>query len=139
MDQSLADMFHHAVSIAIDADGVYPHQARRRTKAGIQVFALDLSHMQVMDLTIQRARESETEELIFGLDRLTKPGQGTEFEDVLPAAWFRKGVGWKVGVINYQPDPLIVRPWDWHNVFWISTITHELIQAGAPELVEGSA
>ncbi|MCA1909221.1 MAG: hypothetical protein LDL39_12760 [Magnetospirillum sp.] len=136
---SLPDTFHKMIAGAVGIDGIFPHQALILTDAGLQVFALDLSHGQVMRLMMLRARESVSQELIFGLDRSTRPDQGTEFADVLPAAWYRRGLGWKVGVINYRPDPLLVRPWDWDNSFWTAAINAELLQAGAPDLLIGKA
>jgi hypothetical protein len=35
------------------------------------------------------------------------------------------GRSFRTGVINYQYEPRIVRPWDWDNAFWNAIITDE--------------
>lgn len=70
----------------------------------------------MVDLTIK--------ELIFGVDRYTKPGQGTKFKDVVSVFWWQgerlnEHHGWRFGVVNYRPPPhTIIEPIDWHNTFW---------------------
>jgi hypothetical protein len=131
-------MFHFMVSQAIDADGIYPHPAAVLDhQGGVSVMSLALPPTDTLRTVVRAAFATNTSELIFGMDRVTQPGQGTEFKDVFAAAWFRKGQGWKVGVINYQHAPRIVRPWDWDNAFWISAVTSELMQFGAPQPVTG--
>ncbi len=43
--------------------------------------------------------------------------------------WDDPEINWgrslKVGVINYQNEPRIVRPWDWGNVFWTAQVLRE--------------
>jgi hypothetical protein len=62
-------------------------------------------------------------EIIFGVDRYTKPGQGTKYADVLTIFWWQGGRegnhGFRFGVVNYRPPPhTIIEPIDWDNTFW---------------------
>jgi len=73
---------------------------------------------------------------MLGLDRTTKPGQGTEFADVLTCVLWdaqkdeftaKEWREWlKIGVINYQNEPRIVRPIDWDNEYWNGRFKEEL-------------
>ena len=74
-------------------------------------------------------------ELIFGVDRSTADGQGTEFSDVYTCGYWKStnpteqlakmGV-WEIGVINYQGADKIVREWDWNNEFWKKQMGDEI-------------
>lgn len=62
-------------------------------------------------------------ELIFGVDRYAKPGQGTKYKDVFTVFWWQgerlEQYGFRFGVVNYRPPPhTIVEPIDWNNTFW---------------------
>lgn len=74
--------------------------------------------------------DADVEEAVIGIDRFTRPGQGTEFADALVLThWLPGSAGSpgviRVGVVNYQwPDT--VRPIDWGNRFWPGTVKKEL-------------
>lgn len=138
MDQALPEMFHFMVSSAIDAEGVYPYPAVVLDVAGeVSVMALDLRPPQVLRTIVRAACAVTTAELIFGMDRFTKAGQGTELDNLFAGAWYRKGLGWKVGIIEYRHQPRLVKEWNWDNPFWTLAVTTELSQAGAPDLTGG--
>ena len=68
-------------------------------------------------------------ELIFGVDRFTKPGQGTKYADVLTIFWWQRerddDHGFRFGVVNYRPPPhAIIEPIDWNNAFWNTIMAH---------------
>lgn len=125
MDDDIKTMFWKSVSEAIDAEGVYPHHMIIVDKDNKIIFcALDLDVKSVLIQALKAIME-ECKELIFGLDRATKDGQGTEFADVLTCAHWKDGV-WTIGVINYQHEPRIVREWDWNNEFWKAQMLREI-------------
>lgn len=123
---------------SIDDEGVYPYPAMWRERDGkLALGVLDLGPGEVFDHVWRQITCELATELIFGLDRSTKPGQGTEFADVLTCAhWFPDfhkswNAAWKPFVINYQHEPRIVRPPDFENEFWNEKIRAEL-QATCP-------
>jgi len=69
-------------------------------------------------------------EIVFGVDRYTKPGQGTKYRDVLTVfSWhserFNEIYGWRFGVVNYRPPPnAIIEPIDWNNPFWMRIMSN---------------
>ena len=131
----LKQLFFDTVVNAIDDDGVYPHICMALERNGqLRCEMLDLGYPQVLRHIAMLRMEGEITELIFGVDRETRKGQGTEFNDVLTCAYWRcdkppsrlSDGTWEVGVINYQPTPKIVRPFDWKNKFWQNQMTTEI-------------
>lgn len=124
---SLVDKYWNFIASCIDEKGVYPHQAMALLPGDkYEVFAIDGSPDDVIKLV--RKHFPRSLEFIYGLDRSTRPGQGTEFADVLTCAHYTAGADepWRVGVINYQHEPRIVRPWDWNNQFWTEMVMKEV-------------
>jgi hypothetical protein len=128
--------FHDMASISIDERGIYPLPMVAMLKGGaMEVSYLDLPPRDAMGTFVRKIVKREVDAIMFGLDRSTKPGQGTEFADVLTCAlwgggeWSEPG-GWRgrirVGVINYQHEPRIVRPIDWDNEFWNGKVIEEM-------------
>lgn len=84
--------------------------------------------MAALDFFQQQISSATAREIVLGLDRVTKPGQGTEFGDVLTCYYWKDRssadlkANWrswyKTGVINYQFSPLTVRSMDWKNAYW---------------------
>ncbi|MDB6174233.1 MAG: hypothetical protein JWL59_3544 [Chthoniobacteraceae bacterium] len=70
----------------------------------------------------------DPQEIIFGWDRFSQDGQGTEFPDLLSVHHWRYGVGWRFGVINYQFEPLIIRPIEWDHPFWSPRLNFETMR-----------
>lgn len=117
----------------IDDEGVYPIPVVSRDRDGkVTMAAMDVEAMDVLEYVWRQITCEQVAELIFGLDRSTKPGQGTEFSDVLTCGhWFSGfheswNAAWKPFVINYQNEPRIVRPPDFANEFWNAKILSEL-------------
>ena len=96
------------------------HHDGKMSMASLMIAQEDVFHAVItkfmIDLTIK--------ELIFGIDRYTKPSQGTKYKDVLTVFWWQgermnDHYGWEFGVVNYRPPPrTIIEPIDWHNAFW---------------------
>ncbi|MCK9459551.1 MAG: hypothetical protein M0R80_07925 [Proteobacteria bacterium] len=119
-------MFWETISVAIDADGVYPHQMIIVDKDDkMTMCAMDVDYKQILIHAFKEIALRNCKELIFGVDRTTREGQGTEFSEVLTCAHWKDGV-WTIGVINYQNEPRIVRDWDWDNEFWNREMLREI-------------
>lgn len=131
--QELLDGFVKIITRSITKKGIYPFPVMHLDGKGVfHVGVLDLKPEQCFDLFWSIVCRGECSAIIMGLDRFTKPGQGTEFNDVLTVVcwWDDPKVTWKathrVGVINYQHEPRIVRPIDWGNAHWNKQLTFEL-------------
>lgn len=123
----LEEMFHGLVKLSIEAHGVYPHHMLVRTDEGVEVYALDLKPAQAFAYFLRATLKAQ--EVVFGLDRFTLPDQGTTLGDVVTCAHFRREgdqVTLRIGIIEYQHDPRIVKPWDWENSFWNQRMLEEL-------------
>lgn len=116
--------FEKYVAAIIDERGIYPYPCYtldREGKLGIHALAVNDSEQVLQHVT--KLRMECCKEIIFGIDMTTRPDQGTEFADVLVCGYWKYGARkWEVGVINYQHDPRIVRPFDWDNEFWKGTL-----------------
>lgn len=144
--KTLPEHYHGLVSTLIDKDGIYPHSAAAVSEdGGLSVMALD---MDIHGWTQQfwdhvQGLRSEAREVIFGLDMRTAPNQGTEFADALVFVyWVQDPVKkladpscFKVGVINYQHEPRIVRPIDWNNSHWTHWMMSWLQKTRPPFLI----
>jgi hypothetical protein len=85
--EDIKKMFWDSVSGAIDDEGIYPHHMIIIDKDDKIIFcALDLDFKTVL-IHAFKAILDDCKELIFGIDRNTKEGQGTEFADVLTCAY----------------------------------------------------
>jgi hypothetical protein len=133
--QELLDKFVNHVNVTMDKRGVYPTPVMYRDlDDGLNVSALlsDMSPRQCLEYFWSIPCLAQGKAVIMGIDRFTQPGQGTEFRDVLTLFlwWDDPAITWydsyKVGVINYQNKPRIVRPIDWDNAFWNKQLIHEL-------------
>lgn len=133
-EPELLQPFCDWVARTIDGEGVYPFPAmwRLRDDPKTVIASLALEPMQVVGHVWRQIADEEATEAIFGLDRSTRPGQGTEFADVLTCAhWFPGfhsswNAAWRPFVINYQHHPRIVRDPDFENKFWNDHIWAEL-------------
>jgi hypothetical protein len=138
------DGFHEYVARVMDEVGFRFWPMHAIDGAGVKTFAaVDLPPEQAYRYfwSIVSGANSDIADpqyVCLGLDRTTRPGQGTEFADVLTCAvwWNDPAVNWgkslKVGVVNYQVEPRIVRAWDWENAFWNDAVRRELRQTVPP-------
>lgn len=127
---SLVESFYNCVERGIRPEGVYPHVALARIDGELEIWALALSPEETIQHVQMAMTTKNVEELVFGLDRYTKPGQGTEFNDVITFLWW-DGQKWTPGVIDYKPEPdKVIRPINWDNEFWNA----HMIQVIVPRL-----
>ena len=88
MLKPIPDVFHGIVASAIDAEGVFPHQCLYRCGDKHTMVALDLTPAETVYGWLKKILAKEKpDELIFGLDRFCKPGQGTTLGDCITGAW----------------------------------------------------
>lgn len=129
--KSLVEMYHDLIKNSINDEGIFPFPALvRKSDDSISMLALAVPPQNAYQIIIQQYYNADdNSEIIYGLDRVTKPNQGTEFNDCFTGAWMVDGI-WYPYVINYQIDPLLVRPYDWANDFWVGIITRELSSSG---------
>lgn len=134
----LVETFYRMAETAIDRVGVYPQIAIAVIDGQTNVMSLALDGYEVWRAVnrLFAPDRPAVQELVFGLDRSTKPGQGTEFADVLTLLHY-DGKTWTPGVINYQDQPRVVRPIDWDNPFWNAQLRKELAQHNCKEHVHG--
>ena len=130
----LVAKFHEYVSQTIDEDGIYPFPGMSINKDGKMKIAALRDSIAAFDWFWNQITIEQSKECIFGFDRFTGAGQGTEFSDVLACAHWAEGMdgkGWytsfRIGVINYQHEPRIVREFDFSNEYWTSKMTREVM------------
>ncbi len=79
---------------------------------------------------LKLVKEQDPKELIFGLDRhVLKPIEcGNKFSDCVPVAHYGPDKRWRVGVVDYQCNPISseVLPYNWNNLYWSCTVRGEL-------------
>lgn len=132
---NLVEEFEHMIAVGIDETGVHPNPGMHIAEDGtLNLSALDLEPEQIFDWFWNLISVENCQEIIFGLDRSTKKGQGTEFSDVVTCCHWREkwNKPFRIGVINYQHEPRIVRPIDWENQFWIKQMGAEVRQRTPP-------
>lgn len=125
MNVDLETDFARIVASAIDEKGICPMPGVAKRQDGSLVFAMCTDPESAFRWFRETARDETVVEIILGIDRFTKPHQGTEFADVLTVTHWSIGKGLRFGVINYQHKPRIVRPIDWNNHFWTSKLREE--------------
>lgn len=131
----------------VDAKGMQPFGWSRCKDDKREVFFLAVGPEDSARLfwqTIGMApADKQREELLWGWDMTTLPGQGTEFADAyvfvhwtrVPGKKLACAEAFRVGVINYQHEPRIVRPVDWNNEYWTGWVRNFLGQHHPPFLL----
>jgi len=116
------------------AEGVFPQPLLHRDTEGKVAFvAVAADGMVCLRQAKEALKTGTVEELVFGMDRSARPGQGLEFNDFITVVWYVGGEFY-TAVINYKPaedeDDRIFRLPDWNNNWW----NNELRAALVPEL-----
>ena len=115
----------------LDETGIQAHGWARRLKDDrFEVYYLAIGPKESAKLfwqTVGMASPNKIrKDVLWGLDMTTRPDQGTEFDDAyvfvhwvrIPGQKLTTREAFRVGVINYQNEPRIVRPVDWDNEHW---------------------
>ncbi len=108
------DTFNKLISIAMDDEGVYPHQGVGLKDDGLTIFAIAVRNSDEWKTFLQQ-HIGDFKELVCSLDISTKPDQGTKYDDAL-IVFHWTGSDYKIGVINYKPE--VIEPIDWNNPYW---------------------
>jgi len=141
VEKKVIDVFYQTAIGGIDEKGIFPFPLVAMQKDGTLLLeSLAIAGEEAYHVFLKKIVKKEVDAIMFGLDRTTKEGQGTEFSDVLscvfwsaqeewtePGAW-RKWL--KIAVLNYQNEPRITRPLDWNNECWTKMVTSELDNIG---------
>ena len=131
-EKSLVEQYVEFSTNRIDEDGIQPNMgwAKRHADGKLVVFAIVASPEDWARLFWKevgsKSPSEVNDELVFGLDMVTKEGQGTEFADALVFVHWKRDPDkkladsscFRVGVVNYQHEPRVVRPVDWENEHW---------------------
>lgn len=136
-EAEVISVFNTMASGAVGEKGIFPLPMVAKNKDGVlEVSAMAVGTDEIMSAFLKKIVKRQVDVIMVGRDCWTKPGQGTEFKDVLvcllwsaKSDWTEQGE-WKkwfrVGVVNYQPEPMLVRPIDWRNDFWTRTMLKEI-------------
>ncbi len=134
MDQELIDSYFRMVSDSIDEEGVrIPPVFVTKMDGSLDITAVSGPPHLIISTVRRAIRDENSCEIIFGLDRFTKPGQGIEFNDAFAGACGHRAAGkfiWTPYVMGYQYEPRVVLPVDWSNVFWNESVRSELQSVG---------
>jgi len=126
----LVQQYHDVIAASIDRDGVWPHQCLDRRAGVLSMSAIALRDpQQVYQVLRARVFSERPDELVYGLDRFCRPGQGTTLGDCIAGAYWG-GAGWNPFIIEYQHEPRIVKPVFFGNATWNDFITRELCGSG---------
>jgi hypothetical protein len=127
MTEPLIDQYHSFMVETWD-DGI-PLGMILKDDGSIIMVALALEPEQAYEVFLSMVVEEKAAEAVFALDRFTKPGQGTKYNDVLAGHYFDRSLGkspWRPFVIEYQTEPRHFDPVDWDNTFWNTSLIREL-------------
>lgn len=126
--EELSSLFHSLNTSSIDEEGIPVPQAIIKARDGsLTVMAAQSMSLLYSGIAMQFWK-FDPQEIIFGWDRFALAGQGIEFQDFLSVHHWRYGAGWRYGVINYQVEPLIVRPIEWDHPFWTPVLNRETMR-----------
>ena len=130
--ERIHEFFHGIVDVSIDEKGLEtPHAVCLLDDGSVEIASLAVTAEQAYKWVLCTAASNEhVTDILMGLDRYTKPGQGNEFSDTIAGVhWTRaeakKGT-FKGFVIDYQfGPPKIVRPLNYENEFWNEIVKNE--------------
>jgi len=125
-DRPLPDAYHELMASYIDENGVeIAHGIVVADTGEVTMIALAVPPAQAYEVMLAQWGRSPSE-MIFALDRFTKPGQGTTLGDLLAGFYFKAASPPRPFIIEYQHEPRIVKPIEWDNTFWNEGLLHEL-------------
>ncbi len=139
-EQKLIQSYMVIVKSHVNEEGIYPHIFISKTdKEKLVIGFIDMTKTrdiwrQLMKIWKHPTNSGKVVEMIFGMDRTSKSGQGTLYDDCLPFIYANQTDGnlkLKVGVINYdvkkigtEIDPVDEKI-DWDNPLWTSRLIEE--------------
>lgn len=131
MTEPLIDHYHAFMADTWDGDeDDIPLGMLRKPDESITMVALAVDPEQAYDIMLSMIITEQATEAVFTLDRFTKPGQGTKYDDVLAGQYFDRSLGarpFRSFVIEYRKEPRQFEPVDYNNEFWNGVLNAELI------------
>ena len=140
-DDKLVEDYVGFLTGIIDEKGIHPHGwARRVADDKLEVFFLAVSPEEsakyFWQIVGMASPGDVRQDVLWGWDMTTLPGQGTVFNDAYVFVHWTRIAGeplatqraFRVGVINYQHEPRIVREVDWDNEHWTNWVMGYLAQ-----------
>jgi len=114
------------------------HQCLHTKDGALTMTALMLNPEQVYLQILNTLIRDQPDELIFGMDRYCKEGQGTTLKDCIAGFWIvMASASCAPFIIEYQDEPRIVKPIQWDNANWNQMLLLELRRfVAAPILAE---
>lgn len=133
MTEPLIDHYHSFIGETWNgSENDIPLGMVRKIDGSLIMIALDLEPAQAYEVMLAMIVTERATEAVFALDRFTKPGQGTKYDDVLAGQYFVRSSGegtWRTFVIEYRKEPRHFEPVDYDNEFWNATLTRERLSA----------
>lgn len=124
----LTEVYQDWIASTIDAKGFeIPHGFALDRDGALTVVALAVPPTEAYMHMIAQWKRGAVE-MIFGLDRFAKPGQGTTLGDLLGGFHFTRDASPRPFIIEYQFEPRIVKPIEWNNTFWNAGLYSEIVQ-----------
>lgn len=121
---------HSHMKAMLENDGEFwPPHAWRLTDEGVSVYCLAMDEpSQCWDVAMAECSKPDTLQMLFGLDRHGKPGQGTTLQDLVAGFYYEAGAPqpFRPFIVEYasKPEPRVL--WfNWDNAFWCAAIEYE--------------
>ena len=127
----LPEVYREWIAATIDEKGVgLSHGMIVDADGGMTLYALDLTPPQAYAMMLGEWTKRRPAEMIFALDRFTKPGQGTTLGDLVAGFYCpSQSAAPRPFILEYQHEPRIVKPIEWDNLFWNAALHSEIIAA----------
>ena len=127
---SLTEVYHDWLVATVDENGFeIPHGLIKHADGTITVVALAVPPAEAYKVMLGQWDPAKSIEMIFALDRFTKPGQGTTLGDVMAGFHFTRSTRPQPFIVEYQHEPRIVKPIEWSNPWWNDALVGELVGA----------
>ena len=126
--KTMLDTYVEMLKNSVDGKGIYPLPAIILTAGGtVSMMSLMVTPEQAYE-AVRKAAEDDYKEILVGLDRMSRAGQGIpgEFDSVFTFAHIKNGEGFAVGCLPYTSDPRNIGEIQWDNEFWIPKVTQEI-------------
>lgn len=125
---SLTEVYHDWLVATVDEKGFeIPHGLVKHADGTMTVVALAVPPAEAYKVMVGRWDPATSTEMIFALDRFTKPGQGTTLGDVMAGFHVTRDGGPRPFIVEYQHAPRIVKPIEWSNPWWNAALMGEMI------------
>lgn len=112
--------------MSVDAEGIaIPHCVYSNAEGGLTAAALALPPAEIYVQVARFLVRDRPDELVFGIDRFTKPGQGIETADALSVSHWVNG-RWRFGMIAYCFSAARFDAINWGYAYWNQMLANEM-------------